>query len=549
MTDPTPKSAPRTCLYLLPLVALFAILPLMVRGCSCGHDFDFHLLSWFEAASQIAHGTLHPHWAFTPAWNAGEPRFVFYPPLSWFLGALLGMILPWTWTPIVYTWFALTGAGFSCYYLLRDFAPVRTALLFAALYTVNPYMLFTAYERTAYAELLCAAWLPLLLHGILRERVTITRIAIPLALVWLTNAPAAVLATYSLALLAATRLFTVGNDQRSTFALTTLGGTVLGLGLTGFYVIPAAYERRFVESSLDRAQSALITTNFLFGHTADPAHDAVLHTASLLAIGLLLASAAALLIAFLQEWERGRVHRRVMIALACLTATIAFLLTPLSTPVWLNAPELAFLQFPWRFLAILTPALALLLALAFGAKQLKGLQESLATTVLVILFTLTAFHAFYQPCDDEDSPAARLALFHSPLGTEGTDEYTISAADDDALAHANPPFWLAEDPDAPAAANASPEGPLRPPVTLTSPTARALILNLRDYPAWRVFRNGSLVPTRMEREDGLIAIPVPAGQSTVTLTYAHTRDQTAGDFVTGISLAAMLYLLFRRRRR
>jgi uncharacterized membrane protein len=77
----------RSHLFLIPLLALFVMHPLIVNGCSCGHDFDFHLLSWMEAASQLAHGGLFPHWAFTPAWNAGEPRFVFYPPLSWYAGA------------------------------------------------------------------------------------------------------------------------------------------------------------------------------------------------------------------------------------------------------------------------------------------------------------------------------------------------------------------------------------------------------------------------------------------------------------------------------
>ena len=66
-------------------------------------------------------------------------------------------------------------------------------------------MLFTAYERTAYAELLAAAFLPLLFAAILRPRPTITGIAIPLALLWLTNAPAAVMASYALALLTLTR--------------------------------------------------------------------------------------------------------------------------------------------------------------------------------------------------------------------------------------------------------------------------------------------------------------------------------------------------------
>ncbi len=106
---------------LIPLAAFLAIIPLLINGCSCGHDFDFHLLNWMEAARQFTHGNLHPHWAYTAAWNAGEPRFVFYPPLSWTIGAILGLILPWTWTPILYTWLALTAAGLSLHYLARRF--------------------------------------------------------------------------------------------------------------------------------------------------------------------------------------------------------------------------------------------------------------------------------------------------------------------------------------------------------------------------------------------------------------------------------------------
>src|ERR1700733_9660202 len=198
---------------LIPVAAFLAIIPLLTNGSSCGHDFDFHLLSWMEAARQFTHGNLHPHWAYTPAYNAGEPRFVFYPPLSWTIGALLGLILPWTWTPIVYTWLALTASGLALHRLARDLAPPTAATIAAVLYTVNPYMLFTAYERTAYAELLAAAFIPLLLHAILREKVTIPRIAIPIALLWLTNAPAAVMACYVLALLTLIRLATNSSSQ------------------------------------------------------------------------------------------------------------------------------------------------------------------------------------------------------------------------------------------------------------------------------------------------------------------------------------------------
>src|ERR1700731_143983 len=224
---------------LIPVAALLVVLPLIVQGCSCGHDFDFHLVSWFEAAAEFRAGTLWPHWAYSPAWNAGEPRFVFYPPLSWTLGALLGMVLPWAAIPAAYTWVALTAAAWGTYRLGRVLAGEGGALLAALVYVANPYMLFTAYERTAYAELLAGAGVPLLLAAVLRERVTLLRVALPVALLWLTEAPAAVMGCYALALLATMRLILAwrrdgrwdGRREALGLAVRVAGGVALGLGL------------------------------------------------------------------------------------------------------------------------------------------------------------------------------------------------------------------------------------------------------------------------------------------------------------------------------
>src|ERR1700742_3234674 len=107
MPRPSPGFARAWPAILLPLLALIIIAPLIAHGVSCGHDFDFHLQSWLDAAQQLRHGTLYPHWAFSAAYNAGEPRFIFYPPLSWMLGALITILFPYSAAPEIYTWIAL----------------------------------------------------------------------------------------------------------------------------------------------------------------------------------------------------------------------------------------------------------------------------------------------------------------------------------------------------------------------------------------------------------------------------------------------------------
>ena len=240
---------PRLQTVAIPCAALLAVLPVLVLGPSCGHDFDFHLLSWLEAAQQLAHGG-YPHWAFTPALNAGEPRFLFYPPLSWGLGAMLGLVLPWKFATTAFTWVCLTLCGFTAKRLVGRYASAGAATLAAVIYVVNPYMLFNAYERAAYGELLASAWLPLLFAAALAPELGVVALAVPIALLWLTNVPAAVMGCYALALLLAVRLLMPGTVQRARLALRGLAGVLLGLALPAFYLLPAAFERRYVQAEL-----------------------------------------------------------------------------------------------------------------------------------------------------------------------------------------------------------------------------------------------------------------------------------------------------------
>lgn len=117
-----------------------------------------------------------------------------------------------------------------------------------------------------------------------------------------------------------------------------------------------------------------------------------------------------------------------------LAAVSAGLLLPFSDVVWRDAPEMRFLQFPWRWLLVLSMMLAGLVGLALkgAGKRRANLLRVTAVVVVAACVSGVAWVYFWQPCDDEDNVRAQVATFRDS-GFEGTDEYTAAAADNDAI--------------------------------------------------------------------------------------------------------------------
>ena len=74
-----------------------------------------------------------------------------------------------------------------------------------------------------------------------------------------------------------------------------------------------------------------------------------------------------------------------------------------------------------------------------------------------------------------------------------------------------------------------------------------LILNLRDFPAWQVYRNGTLITQHLQRDDGLLAIALPAGASVIDVRWHRTGDQILGDVLSLLALLVLGALLLRSR--
>jgi len=569
------------------LAAAAATAPQLWRGNSCGHGFDIHLVSWFDCLSSWRHGIVYPQWTQSANYGAGEPRFIFYPPLTWMLGAALGLALQWHLVPIALTFLLLAGTGLATRALARQRLADAPATLAGCAAIFAPYALFTAYERSAFGEM-AGFWIPLLLLFILRERNTdggvgrrafdgsTLLLALAVAGAWLSNAPLGVMASY---LLAAVALGLAVLRRSWAPVLRAVVAAGLGIALTGFYLVPAAWEQRWVDIHQATDDPGLrIENSFFFGHSADPAmelHDLELRRVSWIAVVMLAVALGALVVA----WRRKTLprDRGWWIALALIPVAVLLLQLRFTLPLWNLLPKLRFLQFPWRWLVVLEAPMAVFFAAAVwprvAARRWVRVVVASCCAAVFLASTIYAAMRFFQPCDDEDAVAPMVQVWRSGAGFEGVYEYAPVSADNslvatglpDACLVANPhtklgvldtvganPDWWVEQGSCVATFSAGPPeaqgNPEHLRIHADVPRAGYLILRLRTYPAWRIRVNGQAARLIADRDDGLTAVAVAAGPVDLDADWTTTADVRDGRWITGVALVLALALGWFERR-
>src|SRR2546430_2412190 len=356
--------------FLIVSAAAFTVVcPFFLLGVLAGHDFAFHLNSWMEVLTQWKQGIIYPRWVAGAHYGYGEPRFIFYPPGSWVLGAGLGSFLPWRLVPGTFVWLALTLSGCSMFLLARTWLKPRDAIFAAALYATNPYYWVIVYWRSDFAELLAGALLPLLLLFCLQAHEKSSKPLIFLGLIiaaaWLTNAPVAVIVNYSLAVL----ILVMAVIRRSLRSLAVgFMASLLGASLAAFYLLPAAYEQAWVNIGQALGKGLRPQDNFLFTNIGDAGHDAFNRILSLLTVAQIATVLVALV--FARHWL-SRCRKHISSALLAWAAVAALLMISASSLLWAHLPKLQFLQFPWRWLLCFNVAFALLVTVAWKSNAVR----------------------------------------------------------------------------------------------------------------------------------------------------------------------------------
>jgi hypothetical protein len=320
----------------------------------------------------------------------------------------------------------------------------------------------------------------------------------------------------------------------------------IGFMLTAFFWMPILFESQFVH-----------LTEFLrYDYAGDfiPVRALVLPTqgyAMATEIGPVLIITIGLALALVLIYRRSLEHRRLYFVVFGMLSITLFMTTRYSTFIWDTIPMLAYVQFPWRFLA---PASFLAAVLAAPLPRL--VDRRLLSTIAVICLTLASIVVYRELINIPNSiSSAELDRLRTCEEVWGTQDYRPRWSE--------VPFWRGSKPPDLTGSESFLQ-PCEGRVTL-SDEERVVILNQQHtggfwqleykssglaemsipqfyYPGWEASIDGEHVEVKPTLGEGLIGVSLTEGNNTLRLEYGETKVRMVSNV---LSLLACVVLIAR----
>jgi hypothetical protein len=324
---------------LLILLAILLVVPAIFGPPLLHESFEIDWVWADQFTAELARGNLYPRWLPLSNDGLGASVFYYYPPLSFYLSGLFGLIGFSTYASIVAAFAAAFAAsGVGCWHWLKGRA--SQPLLGAAFFVAAPYHLFDFTARGAQAESLAIAFIPLIAIGLRRiaeRRGGVIYTAVAYAGIVFTHLPLALLV--SLFFIAPYALLHRGHLPRFAAAVGA------GLGLVAIYLVPAfALERFHDVNQLYRAD--FLRADYWSIYHPDFSKGFVLTV--FLIVAVIIAAALRPALRSRDGWARYAI-------------VIALLAVGVVPMLW-SLPLLREVQFPYRALPLAEFALATALA-------------------------------------------------------------------------------------------------------------------------------------------------------------------------------------------
>jgi uncharacterized membrane protein len=531
-------------------VATLAFIPILARGFPNGDDAFVHyrwLTQFHEAVQQ---GSPYPRWLPSANDGRGSPVMLYYPPLPFFISDAFSSLVEDPMKALTLNcWFALILSGLAMYVLGYSLLSNRAGLIAALIYVFAPYHLFDLYQRSALSEYWSFAFLPLALDAVCRiakqgDWCSSLYLAISYALLILTHLPIAFAFTLVLLIYIAVTLRSLRR------LLQAVAGVALGVGISAIFIFPVLFERGYVR--IDRALRIRYMNYFLFESLSKssnmplfPSPDLhrfyIVEEASLIAVGLVLMLALGLM-AIRSGWRSDEglpLMGRPVLAIYAVTVLSLLMTTRLTSPIWRAIPQLPYMQFPFRWLVIVTAGACLIAAAAVSAlKQASRLRVAYVAVISAVLIFNLAMSVLIVMRASYDQEAVRAGV----SATEVPEYRTIwlekwKHSDESVPDEFEHTPVIVESGDAIATVIENNGSKQSYVVTASQPST--LKLRTHYFPGWVARTDGKQLSIAPSRE-GNIQLTVEPGNHKLTLSFEDTWPRCAGKAISAVSLLIAL---------
>ena len=533
----------RPALVLLGVAALL-LAPSLIVGNLISHSSPQNLTWAAQFADQFRAGIIYPRWLPQSFDNLGSPTFYFYPPIGFWVDALVSVAtfntLSVSYRLSLSSLLLLWASGLAMHAWLRGTTPSPHAALYGALaYMAAPYHLLDHYYRGAYAEFAAYAVLPLVMLAVRRTaegwRFGPAFLAVAYAALPMAHLPTSLLISVTaLPLYVLYRAWLLGAAGPALGFLIRCGlGGALGLGLAALYLLPALGLQDWIPTDTFWVAYYHVENWFLLtpGRWPQP-HDMMVIIAWLAAA---YAMAAVGVVLALARGGIGQALRfeAIFWALVCL---VCLLLVAGAVPWFWKIHFVAKVQFPWRLMIVVEfaaisglclmswPVRPRLLSVVFAAAIAAFIPGVADMTTGIVLRTqmsmvqddLPADLRQFEPAGYPQNPNAAYA----DLGLEPLKDV--------------PAITCAPSPRVCRLID-GPFGALSIEVDGDAPTT--VVLRRFHFPFWRLEPPLPIVATQPLQ---LVSFVAPAGRETYRLLRASVSMEETGWAISGLSLVLVL---------
>ena len=498
-------------------------------------------------------------WVPDAGYQYGYPQFNFYPPLPYYIGAVLHRI-GFQYIDSVKILFVIGYllSAFTMYILVSTLIDKWSGFVSALLYTYIPYKAVEVYVRGALSEFWAQIFFPLIFWAIYK----LVKTGKIKYIVWLSAGIAFLATTHALMTMIFAPIAILWGiywlyREKWDEAIKVLWGGLLGFGLSAFFVLPVLFEKKFVhvESLLsgyfDYRQHFASLNKLFFSMEWGYGSSGFPNEKLNLSLGIIqwVVGIGAVLLA-LTKFKKDKRTSILALLLSGVTLGSIFMMHMKSSFIWAKLPFLWYLQFPWRFLAISIFLLCLLTGffIYFSGKY--------KYFVGIILITVSIFLniQFFVPKDWLDITDAEKFS-----GTSWEKQLTISIFDYLPIYGVLPPWSKA--PEFPEVLEGDikfleyKKGSNFQTGVVEASKDSLIRIPLFDFPGMTIKIDGKIIShvnnnCSGERYcRGLITFSIPSGKHNVEIKLKNTPVRTFGNTLTLISFGILGCMVLKSRKK